>query len=74
MQAVIWETTHQWSGTDTTIVRVLFVLGYVLDAAYIAFSILLMCCNSAFAHPNEPSTPMLDDTYAQEHMQRVRVD
>ena len=72
LQAVMWETQHVWDGTDTAIVRFLFIFSYILGIAYIAFSIVLMCYKSAFApeYQEYTSSPMLDDTYAQEQDSR----
>eukprot|EP00892_Ulva_mutabilis_P001304 jgi/Ulvmu1/11174/UM072_0010.1 len=68
-KAVLWETTHQWSGTDTAVLRVLYLMGYILGCAYIAFSVLLMCCKSAFGE--EPPIPVYDDPYIEESRLRV---
>lgn len=72
VQAVMWETQHVWSGTDTAIVRVLFVMSFLLGTAYIGFSVLLMCFKSAFAQ-EYPYNSMHHDTYTEEHDSRANL-
>lgn len=72
VQAVLWESQHTWSGTDTAIVRVLFVMSYLLSAAYIGFSIVLLCFKSAFAH-EYPYNSMQHDAYTEEYEARANL-